>query len=113
MPRTGWSPSMAPDGADEMVCLIIDRFSPGTVYREIERTDLEAIISDLLIGQFNDPVRVVAFNTLEHGAADVSADVAVEIQSLCDIQGEPVPDHLSDFVRSYSGSNRKLTFRLA
>jgi hypothetical protein len=106
---------MAPYGADETVCLIIDRFSPGTVYREteIERTDLEAIISDLLIGQFNDPVRVVAFNTLEHWAADVSADVAVEIQSLCDIQGEPVPDHLSDFVRSYSGSNRQLTFRLA
>jgi hypothetical protein len=111
MPRTGWSPSMVPDGADEMVCLIIDRFSPGTVYREteIERTDLEAIISDLLIDQFNDPVRGFAFNTLEHAAADV----AVEIQSLCDIQGEPVPDHLSDFVRSYSGSNRQLTFRLA
>jgi hypothetical protein len=54
-------------------------------------------------------VRGFAFNTLEHAAADV----AVEIQSLCDIQGEPVPDHLSDFVRSYSGSNRKLTFRLA
>ena len=111
MPRTGWSPSTVPYGADETVYLIIDQFSTGTVYREteIERTDLEAIISDLLIDQFNDPVRGFAFNTLEHAAADV----AVEIQSLCDIQGEPVPDHLSDFVRSYSGSNRQLTFRLA
>jgi hypothetical protein len=104
-----------PYGADETVYLIIDRFSTGTVYREteIERTDLETIISDLLTGQFNDPVLVVAFNTLEHWAADVSADVAAEIQTRCDIQREPVPDHLSDFVRSYSGSNRQLTFRLA
>jgi hypothetical protein len=72
---------MVPYGADETVCLIIDRFSPGTVYleTEIERTDLEAIISNLLIGQFNDPVGVIAFNTLEHWVADVSADVAVEI----------------------------------
>jgi hypothetical protein len=104
-----------PYGADETVYLIIDRFSAGTVYREteIERTDLETIISDLLSGQFNDPVRVVAFNTLEHWAADVSADVVTEIQTRCDVQGDPVPEHLSDFVRSYSGPNRHLTLRLA
>jgi hypothetical protein len=115
MPRTGWSPSTVPYGADETVYLVIDRFSTGTVYREteIERTDLETIISDLLTGQFNDPVRVAAFNTLEHWAADVSADVAAEIRTRCDIQGEPVPDHLSEFVQSYSGPNRQLTFRLA
>jgi hypothetical protein len=115
MPRTGWSPSTVPYGADETVYLIIDQFSTGTVYREteIERTDLETIISDLLTGQFNDPVRVVAFNTLEHWATDVSAAVALEIETRCDIQGEPVPDHLADFVRSYSGPNRQLTLRLA
>jgi hypothetical protein len=115
MPRPGWSPSTVPYGADETVYLIIDRFHTGTVYREteIERTDLETIISDLLTGQFNDPVRVVAFNTLEHWADDVSADVATGLQTRCDIQGAPVPEHLSDFVRIYSGPNRQLTLRLA
>jgi hypothetical protein len=119
MPRTGWSPSTVPGavpyGADETVYLIIDRFRSGTVYREteIERTDLETIISDFLSGQFNDPVQVVAFNTLEHWAADVSGDMAAEIQTRCDIRGEGVPDYLSDFMRSYSGPNRQLTFRLA
>lgn len=115
MPRTGWSPSTVPYGFDETVYLIIDRFNNGTVYREteIERTDLETIISDLLSGQFSDPIRVVAFNTLEHWAADVSSDIALEIETRCDVQGEPVPDHLSEFVRSYSGPNRQLTFRLA
>ena len=115
MPRTGWSPNTVPYGADETVYLIIDRLSTGTVYREteIERTDLETVISDLLSGQFNDPIRVVAFNTLEHWASDVSSATALEIETRCDLQGEPVPDHLSDFVRSCSGSNRQLTFRLA
>ena len=60
--------------------LVVDRFNSGSVYREteIERTDLETIISDFMTGQFNDPVRVVAFNTLEHWADDVSKDVAQE-----------------------------------
>lgn len=65
MSRTGWSPTGIPCGADQTVYLVIDRFSSGTVYREteIERADLETIISDSMTGQFNDPVRVVAFNT--------------------------------------------------
>jgi hypothetical protein len=33
-------------------------------------------------GQFNDPVRVVAFNTLEHWAQDVSRDVALESKAV-------------------------------
>ena len=71
-----WTPSTVPYGADQTVYLVVDRFSgSGSVYREaeIERTDIETIIAELLSGQFNDPVRVVAFNTLEHWSDDVSA----------------------------------------
>jgi hypothetical protein len=76
-----------PYGADQTVYLVVDRFGAlGTAYREtdVERTDFETVITDLMSGQFNDPVRVVAFNTLEHWAQDVSRDVALEIQSRCD-----------------------------
>ena len=61
-----------PYGADQTVYLVVDRFSSGSGEAEVERTDLETIIDDFLTGQFNDPVRVVAFNTLEHWANDVS-----------------------------------------
>jgi hypothetical protein len=64
-------------------------------------------------GQFNDPVRVVAFNTLEHWAQDVSKDIALEIQSRCDINGHRVPEAVEDFVVSYVGPDRQLTLRLA
>jgi len=103
-----------PYGADQTIYLVVDRFSSGRVYRksEIERSDLEAIISDFMTGQFNDPVRVVAFNTMEHWADDVSKDVAQEIQARCDIAGVPVPEHIRDFVDTYAGPTQQLVLQL-
>jgi hypothetical protein len=63
-------------------------------------------------GQYNDPVRVVAFNTLEHWSEVVSEHIAFEIQTRCDIDGAPVPEHIRDFVASYAGPVRQLALRL-
>jgi hypothetical protein len=95
-----WSAGTVPYGADQTVYLVVDRVGDGRVYREteVERADLETMIDDLLKGYFCDPVRVVAFNTLEHWANDVSKDIAQVIQDRCDIEGNRVPDHLRDFV---------------
>jgi hypothetical protein len=115
MPREGWTPSLVPYGADQTVYLVVDRFRGlGTVYREteVEQTDLETIIADLMSGQYSDPVRIVAFNTLEHWSEDVSKYIAFEIQTRCDIDGEPVPEHIRDFVASFTGTDRQLTLRL-
>jgi hypothetical protein len=114
MAQNGWSPGIVPYGADETTYLVVDSFSSGTVYREteIERADLEAVINDLLAGQYNSPVRVVAFNTLEHWSADVSADIAAEIQTRCDIDGIPIPEHISDFVEVHNQPTRQLPLRL-
>jgi hypothetical protein len=101
IPGAGWSPKIVPFGADQTVYLVVDSFSAsGNVYREteVERTDFEAVIADFLTGQFNNPVRVVAFNTLEHWSDDVSQAVAIEIQTRCDMEGVCVPEHVSDFV---------------
>ena len=114
MPRKGWSPGIVPFGADETAYLVIDSFSNGTVYREteIEKADLETVISDLLTGQYNDPIRVVAFNTLEHWSADVSADVAAEIQMRCDMAGVPLPEHVNDFFEAHQPPTRQSALRL-
>ena len=116
MPRTGWTPSVVPFGADQTVYLVVDIFGTNrTVYleTEVERTDLETLIDDLVTGQFNNPVRVVAFNTLEHWSDDVSVDIATEIQTRCDIEGVGVPEHIRDFVDAHAGPARQLTLRLA
>jgi hypothetical protein len=114
-PSSAGKPMTVPYGADQTVYLVVDRFGrQGKVYREteVERTDLETIIADLVSGQFNDPVRVVAFNTLEHWSKDVSADIAHEIQTRCDIEGGPVPEHIRDFVDTHAGPVRQLSLRL-
>jgi hypothetical protein len=77
------------------------------------RTDLETTITDLMSGQFSDPVRVVAFNTAERWAQDVSKDIALEIQSRSDIDGHDVPEAVRDFVDTYAGPDRQLALRLA
>jgi hypothetical protein len=103
-------PSTVPYGADQTVYLVVDRLGGvGRIFHEteVERTDLESIIADLLAGQFNDPVRVVAFNTLEHWSEDVSADIAREIQTRCDIEGERPPDHLQEFVERNRARQRR------
>src|ERR1700730_8117843 len=115
MPSTGWTPKIVPDGADQTIYLVIDRFGGlGTVCREteVERADLETVIADLISGQFHDPIRVVAFNTLEHWSEDVSEYIAFEIQTRCDIAGTTVPEHIRDFVTSYTGPDRQLPLRL-
>ena len=116
MPRTGWTPSIVPNGADQTVYLVVDSFgSLGTAYREtdVERTDLEPVITDLMSGQFSGPVRVVAYNTAERWAQDVSRDIALEIQSRSDIDGHDVPEAVRNFVDTYAGPDRQLALRLA
>ena len=115
MPSSSWTPRIVPYGADQTAYLVVDRFQSGSVYREteVERTDLDTILSDFLTGQFNDPVRVIAFNTLEHWSDDVSSDIAAEIQTRCDIDGVEVPEHVRDFVEGFASPARQLTLRLA
>jgi hypothetical protein len=116
VPGKGPSPSIVPYGADQTVYLVIDRLDArGTADREIEveRSNIETIIIELMCGQFNDPVRIVAFNTLEHWSDDVTAEVAAEIQTRCDIDGEPVPEHLKEFMARQVVSTRQQMLRTA
>jgi hypothetical protein len=106
MRRTGWIPSIVPNGDDQNVYLVIDELGRhGRVWREAdaETTDLETVLLDLLEGQYKSPVRVVSFNTAEKWSQDVSADVAHELRRRCDLQLRDVPFFLQDFVDQYEG----------
>ena len=92
---------VVPYGADQTLFVVIDRRDRATEV-PIERSDLEATIGELVAGCFNDPVKVISFNTLEHWSKDISTDVAGEIRARCDIDGVTLPDYLSDFIESHS-----------
>jgi hypothetical protein len=117
MTRDSKSPPIVPYGADQTIYLVVDSFGDkqGTFYREaeFERADLETAIGDLLAARFNNPARVIAYNTLEHWTEDVSAPIAVEIQARTDIDGQPVPEHLKDFVEAHGALPRQKALRFA
>jgi len=83
------------------------------VYRtDVEQANLETVITDLMSGQYSDPVRVVAFNTAEHWADDVSQDVALEIQRRVDLAGDALPSSIEAFIETHTGPSRQLSLRL-
>lgn len=110
IPKPNWLPTVVPYGADQTIYLVLDSFgaSPSDCSeKQIEREDLETTISDLLTGQFNAPVRVMAFNTLEHWIEDVSNQVVEEITTRCDIDGVSIPEHVRNFVASHTPALRQ------
>ena len=67
---------------DRDMYLVLEDFSSGAAWRETDedRTDYRTLISDLLTGQYDHPLRVVAFNPLEGWSRDASEDVAHELE---------------------------------
>jgi hypothetical protein len=88
MPRTGWTPSLAPKGDDPTVYLVDDFGRNGRIFREadIEATDLDT---------------------------DVSSEIAQELRRRCELQMRDVPSSIQDFVERHEGRDRQLTLRLA
>ena len=71
-------PSIAP-ARDLTVHIVLNDFGRlGRAYHETDeaRCDRQSVIDDLLGGQFDRPIRVIAFNAAEGWSRDVSEDIA-------------------------------------
>jgi hypothetical protein len=115
MRKSNWTPSIVPNGNDQTVYLVADDFGkPGRAWREadVDTTDFETVIQDLLSGQYSNPIRVIAFNTAEHWSEDVSEDVAHELRRRCDLQMRDVPFFLQHFTDRYEGRYRDVQLPL-
>jgi len=81
-------PPVGPDPFDRDVYLVLGDFGDlghGWSATDEERTDRETVIRGLLEGQYSDPVRIVAFNTVEGWSRDVSEELAEEIARRSDL----------------------------
>ena len=115
MRKSNWTPSIVPNGNDQTVYLVADDFGKhgrAWVETDMETADLETVIQDLLTGQYNNPIRVIAFNTAERWSEDVSEDVAHELRRRCDLQVRDVPFYLQDFTDRYEGRYRDVQLPL-
>lgn len=117
MGKSRWSPSIVPSHSGQNFYLVMDRLDADTTIfheRVIEATDLETVISDMLSGQYSDPLRVLYFNPAENWSEDVSEDVAREIQRRCDLQLREVPPPIQPFIDDQLGrdESRQLALKL-
>jgi hypothetical protein len=100
------SPSIIPtDRLDRDMYLVLEDFSSGPAWRETDedRTDYRTLISDLLTGQYDHPLRVVAFNPLEGWSRDASEDVAQELE-LRISEGHEVAEPVREFIERFTAS---------
>ena len=111
--RKSFAPSIVPSEVDQTFYLVLDHLGDAAVWRECatDEADLETVIAGLESGQYVDPLRVVAFNTEERFAEDVSSDIAREIQRRADLRYEDVSSSALAFVERHSGG-RQLSLRL-
>ena len=99
------SPSIIPtDWLDRDMYLVLEDFGSGPAWRETDedRTNYRTLISDLLTGQYDHPLRVVAFNPLEGWSRDASEDVAQELDQRV-TEGHEVAEPVREFIERFTG----------
>ena len=94
------SPPTAP-AFDADVYLVLDDFGTiGRAYREADetQTDRETVIQNLLSGEYNNPIRVVCFNTAHGLSRDATLEIVREIQERANRHGHELSQGLRDFI---------------
>ena len=93
------SPSIVPKGD---IYLVLDDFGPlGRAWRETDEAGANrtTLVRNLLDGQYEDPVCIVAFNTAEGWSRDVTVDIADEVRRRF-IEHEEAPASLLRFLEA-------------
>jgi hypothetical protein len=74
-------PPLNPEN-DVTVYIVVEDFGDlGQAFREtdIAEADFDTMVRNIISGEYRNPLRVVAFNTVEGWSRDVSEDIANEV----------------------------------
>jgi hypothetical protein len=74
-------PPLNPEN-DVTVYIVVEDFGQfGRAFRETDlaEADLGTIVRNMISGEYRDPLRVVAFNTVEGWSRDVSEEIAYDV----------------------------------
>ncbi|MBR0801130.1 hypothetical protein JQ615_37815 [Bradyrhizobium jicamae] len=99
------SPSIVPnDRLDKDFYIVLEDFRSGPAFRETdEGINHATLVRDLLSGQYDQVLRVVAFNPTEGSSRDASEDIAHELELRIGTEGLEISDALKDFIESHLG----------
>jgi hypothetical protein len=106
------SPPLVP-AFDFETCIVFDDFGTFRVYRETDENevDRETVIRNIINGQYEKSVRVVAFNTAEGWARDITEDIGREIVDRAARAYEPLSQSAQSFVEWATGEDVPLMLR--
>src|SRR6478672_3648927 len=101
------TPPLAP-GDDVTVHIVLNDFGPlGRAYVETDeaKADEATIIENILSGQYSHLIRVVAFNTAESWACDVTEDIARAVWSKARSEYRPIGKSAQGFLERTLGAD--------
>ncbi len=90
--------ALAPQ-SDTTFHIVACKFGAVHYFREIDLADAdrESVIRDLMVGQFDQPLHVIAFNTFEGWSRDVSEDIAIELTARSYAHDTPLTSQVREF----------------
>lgn len=99
------TPSIVPnDRLDKDFYLVLEDFRSGAAFRETdEGIDYTTLIDDLLTGQYEQPLRIVAFNPAEGWSRDASEDIARALEMRIATGLYEVSEPLREFIEGQLG----------
>jgi hypothetical protein len=100
--------SLVPSDNDITVYQVLEDFGQlGRAWREIDEAgaDERSIIDAILSGEYERPIRVVAFNTVEAWALDVTEDIAAKVLDAAKAQGRALAAPTREFIERATGAD--------
>ena len=99
------TPSIVPnDRLDKDFYLVLEEFKSGAAFRETdEGIDYTTLLDDLLSGQFDQVLRIVAMNPAEGWSRDASEDVAHALEMRVATGYYEIGEDLRDFIEGQTG----------
>lgn len=73
---------------------------------DVERISMKMVITDLLDGQYCDPIRFIGFNVAEGCSRDMSANAVRTVCERCRSQRRELPTGLQRFVERHGRQQR-------
>jgi hypothetical protein len=97
--------SLVPSIDGDLHFVLCDFGTSGLAYVEIDpaEADITTIVQNLLHGQYEVPLRVLALNANEGWSRDVSEAIAAKVRDVADHEGIELTSGTSAFVEDHIG----------
>ena len=95
------SPSLVPCPDHDLHFVLCDFGKYGKAYIETDpsEADRDAIVRNMIDGQYGRPVRVIALNPAEGWSRDVSGEIAKAVLTAAEVEDRVLPAGTSAFVQ--------------